>query len=627
MKNDLFVGMWTYSVKRCSKALMLVLGFLSAIGVNSFAQNKISSAFPDPAINCCYAIDYQDSNGQPVFGYMAKIDLTKVAPMIPSLPSPPSCPQQYPNPAFTPEIAATTNPSVSLAINANFFWWDHDKNFHDLSCEAALGLAIQNGKTISAPGQGINHTDVLPDTVLFFSPGTNPQIVQQPTATYKPPSGVRTAISGILILVNGKDVSNRAKNAQIEWDEKVGRTAIGFTSDRKVLMVIAIEGEVPRSAGISLPDLAALFLSFGATDVLNLDGGGSTAFNYFAGPKYQIMTTAKDKYPNKEGFSQYRPVPVNLVFSSSDQPIIISNRYVKGTGIPLPVSYRAENLFMTGAFNFLNAGPKLSLAASRSVGLLPATSVIAQATSTAKAPLLTTNTAQTSDSGPLLGLTVNTGGQVTIRSTPTNTPLSVYDSTGTRVMLAVSDYNSDRKLGNVTIGEPGENSHSRLTVHGPIEGYGTVPIGAVIDWWEPSHTQEGIPPNFAVCDGQIINDRESPYYGHDTPDLRGMFIYGAADEDHIGNTGGSATETVNMTIQLPAETGRIPLEVPSDANKAMGLIIKNKPTTNYRFAATSEDVSKHDGQHVHSLGGDVSGTTTVSIMPPYYTLLKIMRIK
>jgi hypothetical protein len=82
-----------------------------------------------------------------------------------------------------------------------------------------------------------------------------------------------------------------------------------------------------------------------------------------------------------------------------------------------------------------------------------------------------------------------------------------------------------------------------------------------------------------------------------------------------------------MTIQLPAETGRIPLEVPSDANKAMGLIIKNKPTTNYRFAATSEDVSKHDGQHVHSLGGDVSGTTTVSIMPPYYTLLKIMRIK
>jgi hypothetical protein len=53
------------------------------------------------------------------------------------------------------------------------------------------------------------------------------------------------------------------------------RTAVAKLKDGKFLM-IAVDGRSEASAGIGLEDLAKLFLEFGATDAMNLDGGGST---------------------------------------------------------------------------------------------------------------------------------------------------------------------------------------------------------------------------------------------------------------------------------------------------------------------------------------------------------------
>jgi hypothetical protein len=52
------------------------------------------------------------------------------------------------------------------------------------------------------------------------------------------------------------------------------RTAIGFAG-RKVYLVV-VDGRQAGSAGISLPDLAALMAELGCTDALNMDGGGSS---------------------------------------------------------------------------------------------------------------------------------------------------------------------------------------------------------------------------------------------------------------------------------------------------------------------------------------------------------------
>jgi exopolysaccharide biosynthesis protein len=53
------------------------------------------------------------------------------------------------------------------------------------------------------------------------------------------------------------------------------RTAIGTTSDGKVLMV-TVDGRQPQSRGMTLQELAKLMLGKGCVQAINLDGGGST---------------------------------------------------------------------------------------------------------------------------------------------------------------------------------------------------------------------------------------------------------------------------------------------------------------------------------------------------------------
>ena len=53
------------------------------------------------------------------------------------------------------------------------------------------------------------------------------------------------------------------------------RTAVAKLKDGKFLM-ITVDGRTESSGGIGLQDLAECLLSLGATDAMNLDGGGST---------------------------------------------------------------------------------------------------------------------------------------------------------------------------------------------------------------------------------------------------------------------------------------------------------------------------------------------------------------
>ena len=58
------------------------------------------------------------------------------------------------------------------------------------------------------------------------------------------------------------------------------RTAIGFDTDKNLLWFVVVDGrQAPRSAGMSLPELADLLLVLGADEALNLDGGGSSAMS------------------------------------------------------------------------------------------------------------------------------------------------------------------------------------------------------------------------------------------------------------------------------------------------------------------------------------------------------------
>lgn len=67
---------------------------------------------------------------------------------------------------------------------------------------------------------------------------------------------------------------------------------------------------------------------------------------------------------------------------------------------------------------------------------------------------------------------------------------------------------------------------------------GTVPVGAILAWYgDPA----GLPPEWRLCDGALVNDPESPLAGHRLPDLRGRFLRGAScceAGDAVGETGG-----------------------------------------------------------------------------------------
>ncbi|MCG6954757.1 MAG: phosphodiester glycosidase family protein [Gemmatimonadetes bacterium] len=55
------------------------------------------------------------------------------------------------------------------------------------------------------------------------------------------------------------------------------RTAVGFDASSRRLWLLVVDGrQAPYSVGMTLPELADLLQAFGATDAINLDGGGSS---------------------------------------------------------------------------------------------------------------------------------------------------------------------------------------------------------------------------------------------------------------------------------------------------------------------------------------------------------------
>jgi exopolysaccharide biosynthesis protein len=95
----------------------------------------------------------------------------------------------------------------------------------------------------------------------------------------------QTFFSRVEDITNG--VPQLIKNGKIEitWQQEKSsksfvethhpRTAVAKLKNGKFLMV-TVDGRSKESGGISLPDLAAFLLELGATDAMNLDGGGST---------------------------------------------------------------------------------------------------------------------------------------------------------------------------------------------------------------------------------------------------------------------------------------------------------------------------------------------------------------
>ena len=89
------------------------------------------------------------------------------------------------------------------------------------------------------------------------------------------------------------------------------RTVIGLSADGRWLYVLVVDGRQPGySMGAEMSDLVKLMLAAGASDAINMDGGGSSTLAWWDAEKKATVI------PNRHGskFHGYRPVALNLGF-------------------------------------------------------------------------------------------------------------------------------------------------------------------------------------------------------------------------------------------------------------------------------------------------------------------------
>lgn len=135
---------------------------------------------------------------------------------------------------------------------------------------AASGVALPEGSVVFA-GQGRGavflRTFSAPGDTLVWTVGFSPV-----------PGSVREMIGGFpLLLQKGEPVLDRVADLRPAFSAvRHPRTAIGLRSDGRVLL-LTVDGRRPGySEGMTLAELTDLLRVLGATDAINLDGGGST---------------------------------------------------------------------------------------------------------------------------------------------------------------------------------------------------------------------------------------------------------------------------------------------------------------------------------------------------------------
>jgi len=161
---------------------------------------------------------------------------------------------------------------TQVAINGSFYASSTGPNDVPVGTpEQVLGLAISRGELVS-PADEYDHS-----TTLFFTSNNIPTLVPHNW----PPidsSGFYTAITGnYLLLSDGVNVGVDA----FDYDP---RTAIGISQDRNFLYLMTVDGRQgiswgvnpPWSDGLNFYETADWLARFGASDGINIDGGGST---------------------------------------------------------------------------------------------------------------------------------------------------------------------------------------------------------------------------------------------------------------------------------------------------------------------------------------------------------------
>lgn len=120
------------------------------------------------------------------------------------------------------------------------------------------------------------------------------------------PAGTEQAISGNVLVLRGGRAVPQQNDA-----ERAPRSCIGFDAARTTAYFVAVDGRRPDySVGVTLAELAKIMQDQGATDAMNLDGGGSSTLVVYdrSAELHTVLNRPSDGHDLPVPLSIERPV-------------------------------------------------------------------------------------------------------------------------------------------------------------------------------------------------------------------------------------------------------------------------------------------------------------------------------
>jgi exopolysaccharide biosynthesis protein len=175
---------------------------------------------------------------------------------------------------------------VQLAVNASFFAIDNEHTVNGLTWTNNLGLTASKGNAYS-PWQPPPSTDNNFDDALNITAANAAAIVKMPSTvttgfeTNPSVSLYNTVTGSTRLLTNGVVKAPSTCGSLCDLNP---RTAAGLTTGNRKLILMTVDGrQTGVSEGVTLVELARYMANYGATNAINLDGGGSSTMvaNYY----------------------------------------------------------------------------------------------------------------------------------------------------------------------------------------------------------------------------------------------------------------------------------------------------------------------------------------------------------
>lgn len=149
-----------------------------------------------------------------------------------------------------------------IAVNASPFSVPDDKPLLSSAERQLSGLFISDGVTLSDPKAQYG--------ALGFTRGKRAFILESQTSPL--PEDTCIVLGGFWVILKDGEHYDSFRNFQDS------RTAAGISEDGMTLWLLSAEGERPLSSrGMSYFDCAEVLMAAGATDAVELDGGGSAS--------------------------------------------------------------------------------------------------------------------------------------------------------------------------------------------------------------------------------------------------------------------------------------------------------------------------------------------------------------